>query len=354
MDDIFDGPEPIIVDRSTLELYATCPAQGNAVLNNEVITSSKEADSGAEVHDVIAAATAMVAMEGTSLRDLATFMHDAIEHSRPDVQPDAIDGLKASIYPICRNLLFLPSGDERNPADLLKYDGGEGMRSSQTSFDIDEWQGRPIRLTSEIDLLMAAQSEEELECIDYKSGRKYWTAAQVRASFQFGAFHPWLLFCNYPRAQRIHIRVHMTRFNALTGRVTFDRGKHFTKCQGRLESSLKYFKDHWLGNEAAPTWPEEAKCSMCPAASVCPAARNPVKKFVEDKKEYLESYVAMEAKLKEMATVLSAYTKEYGDLVYPNVAAGREKPKYKPTSPRFAVYTPASTEEEEATAGDAV
>jgi hypothetical protein len=85
-------------------------------------------------------------------------------------------------------------------------------RSGQLAADLipaDDDRGA-VRLTSELDLLMATASEEELDWCDWKSGWKWWTATDVRDAFQF-QMHAWLIFHRFPTVSRINCRVFMTR-----------------------------------------------------------------------------------------------------------------------------------------------
>lgn len=355
LDRLFDDdaqPEvrPIIVDRSTLERYQTCPAQGSAIERRLCIASSPEADAGQQVHDVVAEATRMAAEADMGSADVRQFMDDAIHRCRPDVQPEAVEGLRRSIYALTQHLFYHPNGEARHWDDLVRYDGGEGEQSGQLAWDLTEHQGRPVRLTCETDLLMACGSDEEFNLYDYKSGRKFWSATDVQTSFQLGCFYPWMVFVNHPSLQRLHVRVWNTRINQLTGRVTFIRNRDMPGMQGRIEAAVQVYLEHRL-RESAPAWPSLEKCAMCDAASECPEAKGPVRDFAADPEAYLRQYVALTASAKQMAKVMAAHVDKHGDLRFGSgddaVAFGRDKPTKSSRRPSATVYSVEDESEDE-------
>jgi hypothetical protein len=88
-------------------------------------------------------------------------------NSRPDLQPAVVDALRKT-YPIVELLCRQDNGQERAIEDLLRYDGGDGAASGQLASDLilrppSDAEEATVRLTAEMDLLMATGSVEELD-----------------------------------------------------------------------------------------------------------------------------------------------------------------------------------------------
>jgi hypothetical protein len=165
------GLPPIILDRSTLERWGVvCPHQGWHCDRGGVSSGSTDTVVGDEVHKILAEACRMRQEESTQLRDLVDYMDTAAQVSRPDVQPLVISSLKRAAWPVARLLCQHGNGSDRHPDDLIAYDGGREDRSGQLAADLipaDDERGA-VRLTSELDLLLATASEEELDWCDWK------------------------------------------------------------------------------------------------------------------------------------------------------------------------------------------
>ncbi len=248
---------PVLLDRSTLQAYSECPYKGMALETGLVPSGNLMTVSGQAVHDV-AAFVVGECVQHDNLVERQEAMDFARMTDRTDVQQDVLDACK----PFVSGLRWWLK--DRNPADILRHDGGEGERSGQLAADLlpaTKARG-PIRLTSELDLLVATKADTVLDEIDFKSGRKGFTIEDIATSFQF-RLHCWLVMANYPDVQVLRVSVWHTRKGRRTPPVTFTR-RDAQDAEGMLLKA-------WEGREGTsregvevPTWPDSGKCSWCP------------------------------------------------------------------------------------------
>jgi hypothetical protein len=331
------GLPPIILDRSTLERWGVvCPHQGWHCDRGGVSTGSTDTVVGDEVHKILAEACRMRQEESVQLRDLVDYMDAAAQVSRPDVQPLVISSLKRAAWPVARMLCQHANGSDRHPDDLIAYDGGREDRSGQLAADLipaDDDRGA-VRLTSELDLLLATASEEELDWCDWKSGWKWWTATDVRDAFQF-QMHAWLIFHRFPTVQRINCRVFMTREGFGTSPVTFHRDRDFWPIHKRLMTAAGVYLHYRVVEqvekaENVEAWPTPEKCAICPAAARCHLAHRPAADVAIDPAAALLQYAATQAAAEQMKANLTTYVRKRGsDIQSGCVAFGANKPKAK-------------------------
>jgi len=316
------------LDRSLLERAANCPFQARAIMDGRVNDSSHAANSGQAVHDAISATiTDYIESEGQyEPADLRNVLEQNLRGARPDIQPDAIAGARASIYEIAK-LIY-----RTDPTNILAYDGGEDAgKSGQLALSIEP----NYLVTSELDFLYAGESPELLHLVDWKSGWGVHTAAQVFHSFQFN-LHADLVFENFPDVQGLEVRVLNTRTGAFTFRVTFHRSR-MAAFRTRLLSAIAAYETEVRGPNPA-TWPAVEKCSLCPAASLCPVSGETIQQIATDPKAALRKLVAIEASGDQLKKLLSAYADEHGDIIDGDLAFGRNKPASSRRSPA-AIYT---------------
>lgn len=324
------GPPPIIIDRSTLERYADCPHQGYLVERKMVSTGGMDAEVGSAVHDELSAAVAMRRYNACDPRELREWIEEGALKSRPDLQPEVVAALRRA-YPIVDLICRHPSGSPRSFEDILRFDGGDDEAAGQLAADIlpaDDTRGA-VRLTAELDLLMAGASVEELELVDWKSGWRHWTASDVKDSFQFQQY-AWLVFRCYPAVQRVRVRVYMTRDGLATSAVEFTRDRDFWQINARLLSAATIYLEHHKAEdpETVPAWPLPDRCSLCPAAQRCRVAHEPERELAVDPVAYLQQYVVLQAATDRMrAAMISVVRKQGRDIVGDGVAFGTGKPK---------------------------
>lgn len=322
MTDLAVEPQPLLIaDRSSIERVGICPAQAKFIADGRVITSSHLTEVGNAVHEAFGSVlTEYVSSRGClSVSDIADTVRQQLCASRPDVQNDAVQAARASVWAWAKHI------GEIHHQNILRFDGGEGEHSGQLSWDIESLG---VRLTSEVDLLYTGRATEVVEEIDYKSGWKQWSAADVESAFQF-EMHAYLILKNYPDVQLVNVRVWNTRTNSLTYRVPWKRDDLYQldyKIHNVLQTWLRY-RDK--AAEDCPTYPTDEKCSLCPAAALCPAVPADIQSFAADPAGLVETMVATKAKLDALAKIAAGHVQATGrDIVTPSGSAfGIGKPK---------------------------
>jgi hypothetical protein len=259
-------------------------------------------------------------------------MEVALLESRPNVQPDAIDGLRRSMYAITDHIFGY---DHSIPPNRIhKFDGGEGERNGQISWDIPDLS---VRLTSEVDLLYETDVESVWVNMDWKTGHKIWTAAEVKGSFQF-QMHAWLVFKRYEKPQTLITRIWNTRKNVVSRDVAFER-EDLPQYEYRLRSAVEVWRAYRdTAPEQCPTWPSIEKCTICDAAHLCPVSGY----SLETPEETLGRVVAVRAQLAAWEKRLTAVADKRGvPIEWKDARWGRDAPKEtkKPTAKLWRVKT---------------
>lgn len=341
------GPPPIIMGRSELERWQTCPQQAAQVERKLVNTGGELATIGAEVHAIFAEACKarrVDQLRPAELRDLITMR---AMQARPDVQPAVIQATKYAVYEFVQILTTSPeNGEQRAPEDLIRFDGGDGPMSGQLAADLIAGEST-IRLTCELDLMLATPSPEEVVVYDWKSGHKHWTATSVRASFQF-QFYAYLVLRNYPSVQRVGVRIFMSAKNETTSLIIFQRKDMFAIEQRIKSAAANFLQFRFTPTADIPTWPELYKCSICDAAMNCPAA---FEVEARDDERLVRQLVVIEARAEKIRKVLTAKVRASGDLRFAQgtpeaVAFGTGKPS-KPRAKPCGLYGNAGDDDAE-------
>lgn len=332
-----DAPAGVVLDHRALARYAVCPFQGWAVEFALVASASPAAEAGGEVHRLLAEAVRQYVEQGVCP---ARCLEADMVNSRPDVQHEVVDALRRSTGAIDRFLAAIP------PGDILAYRGGRGPRSGRLWGQIlPATPDRPAILgSSQFDLLYAGASDGEACEVDFKSGRRIWTATDVRQSFQF-RMHAWLVLANLPHVELHHVRVWNTRANVLTPAVSFceseaaSGGALARAAAERRQAALDTLGRDGEGDQSGRVarayqrraeqlwWPGLEKCACCPACLKCPAALAPAKDFSGDPERYVRDTAAMKAALAARMQTLRAAVRQAGkDFVFSDVAFGIDKP----------------------------
>lgn len=340
-----DDQPAIVLDRSTAERYATCPAQARFIEIGRVLDSSLMAIVGNAVHDAFGAAITDY-MHDPMLPhwELAETALSTLRSSRPDIQPAALAAGRASVRAWARYVASI------HPNNILKFDGGGESRSGQLAHDIQVGD-LDLRITSEVDLLCSSESPEVVREIDYKSGWKKWGIEDIAQSFQFG-MHAWLIFKNYPDVQAVQVRVWNCRTNDLSYPVLFER-KREQELETRIRSAAGLYVLYRNSDVSeVPVWPATEKCVICPAAALCPASAH-AGDVDRDPVEFVRRMVAMDAKLSAMKEQASAWVEEHrADIVTPEgdcFGANKPKANRKPTKGLYSVQ-PQAEEADDAAA----
>ena len=351
------APEPVILRQSGLAAYATCPMQGAMRELRLVDDASAAADAGSENHRIIAEAVA----EHIAGGDFRDYVRQEKAKARPDVQQEVVSALSRSAWAVSGYLRYkvlpcaeYPDGIRRSPEDVLVYQGGTGTRNPQLAWDILPAAGErgPIRVTSEIDLLVAGASADELEETDFKRWKLH-TAEEIVRSFQFRT-HAWLIFKNYPDCQTIRMRTWSLPRNETSPWVTFSRA-YLEEIEGLLLTTVQVRFCALVAAEGARTvlgddklpmpqpeialaqqiqvsmpdacWPDAEKCVISPAVRICPRALQPAVDLNVDPARFAADTQVMEIALDQRLTDLRAYVDQHGDIEAPGVAFGVNAPK---------------------------
>jgi hypothetical protein len=306
------------VDRSTLERALTCPWQAKAVESGRCRTVGILAEAGEAGHQAFSEALhGWIDSNGAiSPSDLRMDVENAVRNARPDLQPEAVRSIQPAIYQWSQLIYSI------HPGNILAFDGGEEIdRSGQLAIDFTDLG---VRYTSELDLLYQGDCPEVLEEVDYKTGWKHHSAELIRDSFQFQS-HAVLALEKYPDSKALRVRVFDTRHKSLSYPVYFERARiHDWKV--RIRGAI----DAWHLSQAdnPPTWPTLEKCSICPAAALCPVADEPLADLARDPAGFVSKLVAVEARADAMKALAAKYVDETGrDIEAGTVRFGRQKPK---------------------------
>lgn len=318
------------LDRSRAENYATCPLMAWLIDQGRVINSSFETASGQEAHECLSQTTQeylSAAAGGTYLgkSELADMLRSYMAHSRPDVQPDVINALRASAWSWCEFITDI------NPQNILRFDGGSSLgKSGQIGWAVDRLG---VTLTTELDFLYAGASKQQLHIVDYKSGHKSWTAADVKEAFQF-QLQGLLTLKNYEAIESVEIRVWNTRLNRLTYGVEVARDR-LPDIERRMIQAATLAVQYGKAADAeqVPAWPTVSKCEQCRAAIYCHAT--PPSEVDNDPQAFLLAMHAQQVALDAMHNQAAAYVAIHGEIKYGGLAFGIKPPTRVSNKPQL-------------------
>jgi hypothetical protein len=299
-----DGPPELpVLDRSTLEAWSTCPFQAHAISSGKVQITNTLMAAGEEVHQAISRTIqqwidtdGMADQFGGVRGAIADWLEGELRGSRPDVQPEAIAGARASLWSITEFLVGI------RPGNILCFDGGEDDRSSQLAMNLGF-----CTVTSELDLVTATESVEVLRVTDWKTGHTIHTAADAAHAFQ-PQMHADLLFEHYKGIEAVEFVFWDARRNKRTYKVLLPRSR-------REEYHSRVFQaaQSWQRYRDNPVpWPTIEKCELCRAAFLCPAADNLMKDATTEPGILLEQLIAAEQRVKVLKGALSGVVKATG------------------------------------------
>lgn len=330
-----EKPALTVIDRSDLECEATCPRQARLRESLGYGSAGDAAAAGEEVHQAIGYAIGVYLESGGNMTtvEIRDCIVDGLMRSRPDVQPDVISGGIGYAWDAARLI------SDHSPVSILRHDGGQGNRSGQLAWD---WPATGLRLTSELDLLLATESRELLRIHDWKSGRARWHVGSVADSFQF-TFQAWLVLMNYPDVAAVEVVIHNTRLRSSTRPVEFTRDR-IDRIQARIGTACRnWYENSGLPPEKAPAWPSREKCSLCDCAAFCGAADPDIEAAASDPVTFLQDTIAIEANLAARKKVLAGIVDRTGSDIVTAAgdAFGREKPSSnrKPSATFYSVGT---------------
>jgi len=310
-----------LVDRTTLERWATCPAMARILEGRSIRMGNKLTATGDEIHAAFSdCLTDYIEQENFAIqrREYVDNLVGRLRASRPDVQPEVLDAASRAVW------AFTDLYINVNPSNILAYDGGEKTgRGGQFAVDLP---ASGVRYTSELDLLMAGPgSPEILYEHDYKSGHKYHDAVSISQSFQFQT-HAFLVFDRFPDCEELKVSVFNVRTCRSERAVRFTREKDYENIAARIRTAIgirEQYRNVALGPEMC--WPMTGRCDICDARKECPIEPPPCAK--DDPEAALLALVAMQQKADALKDELTALVDATGeDIVAEGVAFGRSKP----------------------------
>lgn len=336
-------PNEVRLDRSLLESYANCPFQGHAIETGKVRDDSIFALSGTEAHDPMAAIVHEFVSGRTSTNELATEALAMAMNSNPLVQPDVLKAVRPSVYRFAWSLINGEDGRRRNPADVKRYQGGEGKHDSQLTARLGPLAEGDTEylLTSEIDLLMAGWNEHWLCETDWKTGHTIYSATSIRESFQF-QMHAWLLSENYPGLEGVSIRVWNTRIGSATPWVDF-RAQDFSDFRMRALRILAERERAYNPKEEPLFNPYVETCCNCAATAICPAVIGEGKALAADPQAFLAETAARMADVAHRKKALYVYCRKNGELHAAGLVCGEKAPSTR--KPSMTIYEDKSSDD---------
>ncbi len=313
-----------ILDRTTFERWDTCPFMAWAIETGLVVDESDPSTTGIIAHAGLAEAVNEFYHTGT-FTDV-TVMDACLGGLPPHLGEAAWHNIRRDLWSIREELHTL------NRNSILRYQGGDKKRGMSGQLGVE--LGGAVVATSEIDLLTAGTTKEELQETDWKTGRTEWTTTKIKQSFQF-RFHAWLVFHNYEGCEKLQVRVWMHQLRKLTLWVTFLRedfiaGKEKNSAN---RASFEYYlhgiaqlRHRVMNGEKPPTFPEEVRCGWCRAIRICPRARWPARNVAKNPKRFAEDLIARIEKLKKERAALNVHVKANGPVDLGDGRSYGEKP----------------------------
>ena len=315
-DDLADLP---VLHRSELERYVTCPRQARYHDTGAFGMPNSFTDTGSEAHDALSEATAWYFRNFATTGNRAELQAELLRACRetsPDTQPDVLKAIRPMAWAWASWITRL------RPGQVMRYDGGEGEQSGQLAADVQIGR-ETFRYTSEIDLLYVTESSEVTAEVDYKTGWKRWTEADVRESFQFQS-HAWLVFQNYEDVLVHRIQVWCTRTNALTYTVEFTRERDAQDIETRVMMAVgQWYRWRNAEPDNAEARPTREKCGICPAATICEAGIDQdVRMLVSNPGKFLDDMLLLKARVDARRDLLARLVDATGRDVRSESGAG--------------------------------
>ena len=343
--------KPIVLDRTRLGQYATCPRQAYLTTLWDAIKAKAnglevffwESDRIKDAEPNLIDRMKEVSLQSTDSRlsESGSEIHDLLKKAFAECKNDLnlvpewfvknLPKIKPSIQPMAIR-------HARHAADLLtEYHVDLIGVEIQVSLIIHpETATTPaVIVTTRYDLIGSGKGN--LHVMDWKTGFKRLTNQEAAESFQ-AEFGAWLLFQQEPYKE-INT-VHFWYFETMWGTkayARFDRNEEHPRLpglttekaiQGRVMSAVDLF----LKNCKDP-WPLPYSCSWCDMIRFCPWANMDAKEIADDSKAYVDRSAVMEDWLKKRKAAMTAWIKGKGPLEGTKV-------NWEPPVPKPPKFTP--------------
>lgn len=368
--------EAVIVDRSTLEQYASCPL-GARLKEEKCRSTGVIAVSGTVSHDAISETIKHYVEsflhpesgEGSGAlpaRAIRERLEQHIFSGRPDVQPDVIAAMKYFTWKFSEYIAAI------SPLDIIAFDGGQDVfthipsrdelgevirrdddsivtepRCMSGQLDMEFNYGRRIvRVTCEVDLLHETRTKGLVKLVDWKTGFSEYTESVIENDFQLGCVYPLLVLDSCPDAAAVDVVVANTRSSQWTMPVRFYRSD-MPSMMARVSSAVNLFmQNRKLPIESVAAHPSREACRLCSAAAFCRVCDEDIKSIKADPVKACDRLYALHRAIEEIEDTLKTCCKG-GDIITPGGNCyGFNKPKRK-TKPKAALYQTKATSDSE-------
>ena len=341
--------KPIILDRTRLEQYATCPRQAYLVMLWDALKAQAnglevffwESDRIKDADPKLIEMMKAVALQSTDsrLRESGSEIHDLLKRAFDECKNDiniVPEWFVDNLPKIKPNITPMAIRHARHAADMIsEYHVNLIALEHQVSLVIiPETETTPaVIVTSRLDLLGAGKDNLNLHVMDWKTGFKRMTNQETAESFQ-AEFNSWLLFQQelYKEINTIHWWYFETMWGT-KAYARFDRNEEHPRLpglttevaiQGRVMSAVDLF----LKN-CKDAWPLPYSCSWCDMIRFCSLANMDAKEISDDPKFYVDRLVVTTALLKRRKAAATAWIKAKGPLVGTKVAYTKKIPQVK-------------------------
>lgn len=302
-----DKPQPVVIDRSSVERYAVCPMQGYLCGQQQYRADSKLADTGTIIHELIREAIENCRED---LSMVADYFCNELPRVRPDVQPEALragqfvaDELSRINYTsilLCEQQIDFPPRSEDGTVD-----------------NCPAWllspKGVPMVWTTKPDLVMSG-NRNSLVVYDWKTGFKRRTNEEAYDEFQT-AFIAFLLWQLYPDVEDIHFFYKETRWGhsayAQLARSKEHRTLPHLTTEAAFQARILAACQYWF-MESKDTWPIYEKCILCPVTKQCPNANADAIELAHDPRLFVDRMTTLQALLDQMDETAKTWVKANG------------------------------------------
>jgi len=342
--------KPIILDRTRIGQYATCPRQAYLTMLWEALNAQStglevfpwETERIKDADPKLIEAMKAVSQQSTDSRlsECGTEIHDLLKRAFRECDNDLSrvpEWFVENLPKIKPNIQPMAIRHARHAADLItEYHVNIIAVEHQVSLVvIPETATAPaVIVTMRYDLI--GSGKNNLHVMDWKTGFKRLTNSEAAESFQ-AEFGAWLLMQQEP--YKDINTLHWWYFETMFGTKAYAKfvrtdehprlpGLTTEKAiQGRVMSAVDLF----MGN-CKEAWPSEYSCAWCDVIKFCSHADMEAKELSEDPKIYVDKMIALGALLKRMKATATKWVKGHGPISGSKMVFTKKKPSEKFTT----------------------
>jgi len=322
--------KPIILDRSRLEQFSTCPRQAYLSM---LFDAAKAKAEGFKIFDwesekvknadpVLMEKLSSVALQSTTgtFAECGIEIHSLIEKAFNECKNDLLlvpEYFVDNLPKIKPNVTPMAIRHARHVADMIAdyHVDVIGLELQVSLVIIPETETTPaVVATTRIDLLGSGKGN--LHIADFKTGFKRRSNTEAKDSFQ-ASFIALLLF-NQPEYKDINT-IHFWYYETMFGTkayAKFERNEEHPRMlglttevalKGRVVSAVKLFMD-----DCRDAWPLPNNCAWCDMIRFCPQASIDAKEIADDPTAFVDNLVTLVELVKRRKAALTAYIKGNG------------------------------------------